>query len=74
LTSNISSLPEAAGPDSMLVDPSDPGEIADGWAKLLEDDVLCADMAKAGIQYAARFRSDVVVPEMIELYSNWTVS
>ncbi|MEM6394947.1 MAG: glycosyltransferase family 1 protein [Bacteroidota bacterium] len=69
ITSNISSLPEAAGPDSLLVNPTLPEAIADAWAKLLQDDVLHTRVAQAGLKYAERFRADVVVPQMIELYN-----
>src|SRR6185503_12008768 len=40
LTSNASSLPEVAGDAALLVDPHDPGQIADALARLLEDEGL----------------------------------
>ena len=40
LTSNVSSLPEVAGGDAVLVDPKDVPAIADGLRRVLEDDEL----------------------------------
>lgn len=68
ITSDRSSLPEAAGPDSLLVDPTDPAAIVDAWQRLLEDSDLHLRTSAAGRRYAERFRADVVTPQMIELY------
>jgi glycosyltransferase involved in cell wall biosynthesis len=37
LTSNVSSLPEVAGEDALLVDPKDEAAVADGIRRLLSD-------------------------------------
>ncbi|MEM8584199.1 MAG: glycosyltransferase family 1 protein [Bacteroidota bacterium] len=73
ITSNISSLPEAAGPDSLLINPGDPTEIAEAWQRLLEDDALHKHLAKSGRSYAKRFRSEVVVPQIFDLYARLKV-
>src|SRR6185503_6606398 len=47
LTSNASSLPEVAGDAALLVDPHDPGQIADALARLLEDEGLREGLRRA---------------------------
>jgi glycosyltransferase involved in cell wall biosynthesis len=58
LASNGSSMPEVAGDDAVLVDPRSVGAIADGLARLLQDDDLRARLSGAGRSRAARFTWD----------------
>ena len=55
LTSTASSLPEVAGEAALLVDPTEPGEIASGLARLLEDPVLRERLREAGLERAKAF-------------------
>jgi glycosyltransferase involved in cell wall biosynthesis len=55
VTSNVSSLPEVAGDDAVLVDPADEASIADGLRRVLEDDRLRDRLRAAGPARAARF-------------------
>jgi glycosyltransferase involved in cell wall biosynthesis len=55
LTSTTSSLPEVAGDAAVLVDPNDPGEIAQGLGSLFGDDALRARLAAAGTERVADF-------------------
>ena len=48
LTSTASSLPEVAGDAALLVDPTDPGAIAEGLERLLGDDALRSGLRAAG--------------------------
>jgi glycosyltransferase involved in cell wall biosynthesis len=48
LTSRISSLPEVVGDAALLVDPYSVDDIAAGLARLLDDDVLRADLVARG--------------------------
>ncbi len=68
ITSKRSSLPEAAGPDSYLVDPSQYSEIAKAWQSILEDTQVANQMRQAGRRYAERFRSDKIIPQWLALY------
>jgi glycosyltransferase involved in cell wall biosynthesis len=58
VTSDVSSLPEIAGEDAVLVDPDDDTSIADGLRRVLEDDSLRARLREAGPARAARFSWD----------------
>ena len=55
LTSNASSLPEVAGEAAVLVDPHDPGEIADGLARLLGDEGVRERYRRAGAERVRGF-------------------
>ncbi len=56
LTSNVSSLPEAAGPGgALLVDPTDAPAIAAALARLWSDEGLRARLAAQGLANQARF-------------------
>jgi glycosyltransferase involved in cell wall biosynthesis len=48
LTSTASSLPEVAGDAALLVDPTDPGAIAEGLERLLGDEALRSRLRAAG--------------------------
>jgi glycosyltransferase involved in cell wall biosynthesis len=55
LASNGSSMPEVAGEDAVLVDPTDIAVIADGLTTLLGDEDLRMRLSAAGRARAARF-------------------
>ena len=55
LTSTASSLPEVAGEAALLVDPTDPGEIASGLDRLLSDEDLRRRLRDAGRQRVRGF-------------------
>lgn len=68
ISSKVSSLPEAAGPASWLVDPEEPLQITAGIERILSDDAYRKNMIDAGFQYAQSFRGEVVTEEMMDLY------
>ena len=68
ISSKVSSLPEAAGPASWLVDPEEPAEIATGIERILSDDTYRHNMIKTGLEYAQNFKGEVVTEEMMDLY------
>ena len=70
VTSNVSSLPEAAGPDSLLVDPGSVQDIADKMKMLLTDDALRQSIAEKGYRYATdNFSPKVLADRLIEVYN-----
>ncbi|MFZ5784754.1 MAG: glycosyltransferase family 4 protein [Pseudomonadota bacterium] len=68
LTSNISSLPEVAGDNALVIDPYSIEAIARGIAALDADDQLCADLAMRGRSQAARFSSTLYAQRVKKLY------
>ena len=69
ITSNVSSLPEAAGPDSIQVNPGSPEEIADALHRLLNDEAERRQRGEAGYRYCMEhFHPDVLTEQMYELY------
>jgi glycosyltransferase involved in cell wall biosynthesis len=58
VTSSVSSLPEVAGPDAVLVDPTDVESIAHGLRQALEDGDLVRRLRAAGPVRASRFTWD----------------
>jgi glycosyltransferase involved in cell wall biosynthesis len=55
LTSNVSSLPEVAGEDALLVDPKDEHAIAEGLRRIVEDGALRERLIGPGRARAAGF-------------------
>lgn len=55
VTSDRSSLPEVAGDAALLVDPESVESIAEGIARLWEDDALAADFRARGLERARSF-------------------
>lgn len=69
ITSNVSSLPEAGGPHSLLIDPTNPSAIADAIQKVLDDSKLRQTMIEKGYEYAmANFTSKIAVDHTVDVY------
>ena len=71
ITSNISSMPEAAGPDSLLVDPYDIGDISDKMVRLLTDETLRLETVSKGYAYASdRFNPKRLAQSLMNTYQS----
>ena len=70
ITSNISSLPEAAGEDSIQVNPASFEEIADATERVLTDDNLKQQMIQKGAAYVQKFDGDQAARNMMQVYEN----
>ena len=70
ITSNISAMPEAAGPDSRLIDPKRPDEIASSIIDILSDDSLRHKMIENGYSYSQKFDNKIVTEQMLQLYQS----
>lgn len=68
ITSNVSSLPEAAGPDSALVDPHSPEAIAEAIERILTDTVYRQNMVRKGFEYARRFNGEDLTQQLMGVY------
>lgn len=68
VTSNRSSLPEAAGSGSILVDPEDPAAIRAGIERVLGDTELRSGMVQAGYAHAEQFLGNPLSKQLMEAY------
>jgi glycosyltransferase involved in cell wall biosynthesis len=68
LTSNTSSLPEAAGEAAVLVDPRDVEAIAAGLKRLLDDDALRKQLGEQGLTHARTFNWARTARETTQVY------
>ena len=68
LTSNISSMPEAAGNAAHLVEPEDVQDIADGLEKILVDEHLRTSMIRKGRAHAAQFSVRRMAKQTLSVY------
>ncbi len=68
LTSNVSSMPEAAGKAGLFVDPLDPHDIARGWQRLWHDDAQYKKLRSLAVSNAARFSWSRTAEEMLALF------
>ena len=70
ITSQVSSLPEAAGPASALINPQDPEAIAHAIQEILQDSNLNQRMVDEGMEYAKRFEADQVTTQVMDVYTD----
>jgi len=68
VTSNVSSLPEVAGDAALLVDPYDPGAIADAIYQVLTDERLRRDLRRKGVARAGMFSWEQSVRRIRAIY------
>ncbi len=71
ITSNVSSLPEAGGPDTIYIDPHDPEALADAIIKVSDDSDLRKDMINSGFEYANQhFNEKESTRKLMDCYLN----
>lgn len=68
ITSNISSMPEAAGPGGLLIDPGNPGDLAQAMLQIQEDKNLRRDLIEKGYQHSLKFLPEVICNRQLALY------
>ncbi len=68
ITSNVSSLPEAAGPHSILVDPLSIDELGTAMLTLLNDSLLRNQMAEKGKIYVQKFSEKNFADNLMRVY------
>jgi len=69
VTSNVSSLPEVVDDAAVLVDPYDPGAIADGMYRVLTDEQLRRSLRRKGLARARQFSWEHSVSRVRDIYS-----
>jgi glycosyltransferase involved in cell wall biosynthesis len=68
ITSNISSLPEAAGDGALLVDPLSVDEIRAAIVRIINDAALRTSLVEKGLKNIERFRPEAVASRYAEIY------
>ncbi len=68
ITSNLSSMPEAAGPGGLLIDPKSTGDIANAMQRILEDSELARKLANDGREYVKRFSTECITAQIEAIY------
>jgi glycosyltransferase involved in cell wall biosynthesis len=69
ITSNTSSMPEVAGDGAVIIDPNNPGEIADAMIRLLEDEPFRESIVNKGMNNAAKFSWRAMAKKVLAIYS-----
>ncbi len=69
ITSNTSAMPEVAGSGALLIDPSDPGQIADMVNAILSDNQMRMKSIDYGIRRAAQFSWNETAKQVLEIYN-----
>lgn len=70
ITSNVSCLPEAGGPGSLLIDPHNPDAIAAAMLKVLNDPQQVEQMRSMGKQHATSFTAEITARRVMDLYES----
>lgn len=68
ITSNVSCLPEAGGPDAYYVNPASAEEIAAGMIKIYSDSTLAETMRDKGLRHAQGFTPFICATSVMNLY------
>ncbi|CAG2532202.1 Glycosyltransferase involved in cell wall bisynthesis [Maribacter dokdonensis] len=68
ITTKFGCFPEAAGPNSLYVNPSDENEIRDKINLLFEHPELRVKLKEAGLQFVQKFSDENVAKNLINLY------
>jgi glycosyltransferase involved in cell wall biosynthesis len=74
VTSNGSSLPEAAGDAALQVNATDVEALASALVRLITDEALRAELRQRGLRHAARFTSERMGREMVRVYAQATAA
>lgn len=69
ITNQSGVFPEAGGPDSIYIDPTNPDELAHAVFLLLENDELRNSIAKSGYNFAEKFRTAHLLTQWTSLYN-----
>lgn len=68
ITSNVSSLPESAGPTSLLIDPHSVEELTEKMQEALFDDDLRERMIRQGLIFAENFHLSNTTKSLVDIY------
>lgn len=69
ITTKGGCFPEAGGPDSIYIDPTNENELAEKLTTLLGSESMRNQMAEKGFEYAQKFHPANITKQLIELYT-----
>jgi glycosyltransferase involved in cell wall biosynthesis len=70
ITSNCSSLPEAAGPGAFYCNPTDKNSIANGILSILNNTEYAQKLAIDGYNYVQQFNEQLLTHELMDVYQS----
>jgi glycosyltransferase involved in cell wall biosynthesis len=70
ITSKGSCFTEAAGPESIYIDPSDVEEMALQMSRVLSDSSLRERMIVSGREFVRKFTPATIAPQLMSIYNN----
>lgn len=68
ITSNLCSMPEVAGHNSLLVDPYSVNAIRDGLRKIINNESFREDLVRHGEENVKRFKIEIISRKYLQLY------
>ena len=68
-TANVSSLPEVAGNDALMIDPTDVDALTDALRRVLDDETLRRRLIAGGLERAREFTWDRAAQNLKNIYS-----
>jgi glycosyltransferase involved in cell wall biosynthesis len=68
ITSNLSCLPEAGGPGSLLIDPYSSEAMAEALLRIVNEPDLIQTMKATGKKHADLFTPDITARRVMDLY------
>jgi glycosyltransferase involved in cell wall biosynthesis len=68
ITSNLTAMPEVAGGAAVLVDPYNIEEMVSEMSKLLQNNELCEELVKKGVERASHYSWERTSGQYLELY------
>lgn len=68
VTSDVSAMPEAAGPGALLIDPENHAELAEAVERLVHDEALQQELVEKGRTHIERFDSPHIARQWYALY------
>ena len=69
ITTKGGCFPEAGGPHSIYIHPTDENELAEKLTTLLDSENMRNEMAEKGLEYAQKFHPANITKQLIELYT-----
>jgi len=68
ITTQDGVFPEAGGPDSIYVDPTNVEQMEEAIERLLEDENLRNEIAAKGLEFVQQFNDEVIAEELFKNY------